>query len=146
MLSAKDNSNKDLNRGKRLMEERKKIWNSREKFRIETNLSDGNLKNWENGLNISCDCLREIHNHGGDIVYILTGKRSNPAKELTPQPKSEAVDFSDIKVLKETISKQQKEIEELRKDKEDLRNSKAELRELLDVTKARLLDQGQKSG
>ena len=146
MCPFKLQDNNDLDRGKRLLEERKKIWKSRKKFSEETELSFRTLENWENGANIPCDCLREIHEHGGDIVYILTGKRSIPAKELTPQPESEAVDFSDIKTLKDTISKQQKEIEELKKDKEDLRNSKAELRELLDVTKARLLDQGQKSG
>ena len=44
MSPIKINNNNDLERGKRLTEERKKIWKSREKFKIDTNLSDSSLK------------------------------------------------------------------------------------------------------
>ena len=145
MSPYKAKSPKDLERGERLLEERKKIWNSRAKFKHETNLSDRNLENWENGLDISCDCLREIHNHGGDIIYILTGKRSLPETDARPLAQPKAVDISELKILKEKLQAQEQEIEELKKDKEDLRNDKAELRKLLDLTEAQLSRQGRNS-
>ncbi len=127
------------------MEERRKIWKSRKKFGEDTGLSFGSLENWENGLNISCDCLREIHNRGGDIIYILTGKRSLPETDARPLAQPKAVDISELKMLKEKLQAQEQEIEELRKDKEDLRNDKAELRKLLDLTEAQLSRQGRNS-
>ena len=120
MTSDNSNSKKDLNRGKRLMEERKKIWNSREKFRIDTNLSDGNLKNWENGLNISCDCLREIHNHGGDIVYILTGKRNSDIKS-SPKPQL-STDSTDNNVYDKLIEQFEGRVASLERENQLLRD------------------------
>ncbi len=102
------------------MEERKKIWNSREKFRIDTNLSDGNLKNWENGLNISCDCLREIHNHGGDIVYILTGKRNSDIKS-SPKPQL-STDSTDTAVYDKLIEQFEGRVASLERENQLLRD------------------------
>lgn len=79
----------DLARAERLKEERKKIWESRSDFRTSTGLSDRSLEGWEQGIPFPPECLEEIAKHGGDALYILTGKR---------QPKTEPVvyDFPDI--------------------------------------------------
>lgn len=67
----------DLDRGKRLLEERKKIWVSRDDFQKETGMSARSLENWENkGIDISALCLKEIAKRGGNINYILTGIRA----------------------------------------------------------------------
>ena len=67
----------DLERGRRLEEERKKIWKSRAKYREETGLSAGTLESCEaRGADISASCLEIIAMRGGDIYYILTGKRT----------------------------------------------------------------------
>lgn len=68
-------NSKDLERGKRLLEERKKIWKSRKKFTMETKIPPTTLDNWERGGDISAVALKEISERGGDVIYILTGKR-----------------------------------------------------------------------
>lgn len=76
-MPRKVSDNKDIERGKRFMEERKKIWKSREDFSKETQLSAGTLQNWEGkGSEIPSAALNAIADHGGDVMYILTGQRA----------------------------------------------------------------------
>ncbi len=68
----------DKNRAKRLYEERKKLEKNRRKFVQENGLSYANVENWETGRSdIPIEMLKIMHDNGGDIVYIITGERSN---------------------------------------------------------------------
>ncbi len=151
MSPAKITDNKDLDRGKRLSEERKKIWKSRAAFREETNLSDGSLRNWENGLNITCECLRAIHERGGDIIYILTGKRSQSSNNANILTNNDVVNAHDITqsagyLHQATGTDGQffpasernlllEQIAELKRDKAELRADKALLVEQLEASR-----------
>lgn len=64
-------------RGALLEIERKKIWRSRQKFAISTGIPAGSLENWESkGVGISAECLEAIAVNGGDVTFILSGRRS----------------------------------------------------------------------
>lgn len=67
----------DNERSSRLKEERKKIFNSRREFGELTKIPTGTLEGWElRNTNISCEGLKELDEHGIDIYYIITGKRT----------------------------------------------------------------------
>ena len=122
MSPYKSNNANDLARGKRLMEERKKIWKSRASFKKDTKLSDRSLQNWENGLDITCACLFEIHSRGGDIIYILTGERVTLQATGTDDI-SHCEEQSDVAIHAMLLE----QIRELKRDKEELRADKARL-------------------
>ena len=70
-------NSKDMERGKRLMIERKKIWKSRLNFVMDTGIPSGTLENWESrGGDISAVALSVLAERGGDVLYVLTGKRT----------------------------------------------------------------------
>lgn len=85
----------DLERGLRFMEERKKIWKSRDDFGNATGLSPRTLQNWESkGAEIPSTALKAISLNGGDVVFILTGKRRRLSISPDAQASPEIEGFS----------------------------------------------------
>ncbi len=127
MSPVKINNNKDLKRGERLSEERKKIWNSRDKFKKDTSMSSNSLESWEKGANISCECLRAIHENGGDVLYILTGERQQATGTDGP-----IAPISERDLLLEQLKDLKQDKQNLIADKEALKADKEKLTEQLD--------------
>lgn len=95
MAPRKLNEKNDLNMSNRLVEERKKIWKSREKYRLDTELSSRTLEAYEtNKCEVSSATLKEIAIRGGDVHYILTGERKGESGG-----ENKAVDMQLVKKL-----------------------------------------------
>lgn len=124
---------KELQRGKRLREEREKIWKSRVDFGKSTNISGWTLEGWEQrGVDISCDALAVIAENGGDVAYILTGKRSSHLPEecgiLNDNSQNSRVAELEIRVSEQReLIEEQRERIKLQKEKiEELRDKLAD--------------------
>jgi len=77
---------KDLQRGKRIEAERKKIWKTRAEAARSGVVALRSLTNYEtNGVDPSARFLGELSTRGADINYILTGNRkaNEPAHEIS---------------------------------------------------------------
>lgn len=73
---------KDLERGKRLAQEREKIWPTRVSAARSGMIALRTLSNYEkDGVDPSSEFLRILAERGADVYYILTGKRSLPGCE-----------------------------------------------------------------
>lgn len=126
----------DKMRGKRLQEERKKIFKTQKEFTNYGSFSGTSVTRWEGeGLDIPSSALQILANRGADIHYILTGDRSSGGLDLEVSRT-----FTDkIKELEGRIS----ELQEMLNDKREIINLKDTEIETL---KSQLSNQGQKSG
>jgi transcriptional regulator with XRE-family HTH domain len=79
---------KDLERGKRLKKVLKKMFpktKSRNQKAEKLGVPESSLRNWEAGMNIDNRALAKLGELGGDIYYILTGKKNlENVSNLTP--------------------------------------------------------------
>ncbi|MCL6619462.1 MAG: helix-turn-helix domain-containing protein [Thermomonas hydrothermalis] len=73
----------DIERGRRLKEERERLGLSQTSMASLANASKGSQILYEKGKPPTADYLKAIAAAGADVTYILTGRRERPASELT---------------------------------------------------------------
>lgn len=68
--------NGDINIGFRMREECDRLFKSCAEAGRALRCDRKNLSSWANGITPDCMHIAKIHYLGGDVIYILTGKRS----------------------------------------------------------------------
>ena len=66
----------DINIGIRAFEEVKRLFPSIKTATIRTNCKKATIYNWSEGMAPDCLNLARLHYAGADVIYILTGKRT----------------------------------------------------------------------
>ena len=67
----------DIEIGRRMSEEVERIWLEKGKTIQQLGIGRNSLNEWRNGKTPGGYMLQKLHYFGGDVMYVLTGKRSN---------------------------------------------------------------------
>lgn len=67
----------DIEIGRRMSEEVERIWLAKGKTIKQLGVGRNSLHEWRNGMTPSGYMLQKLYYIGGDVIYVLTGKRSS---------------------------------------------------------------------